>query len=94
MGRRDALASPGARLGRTATDQSPLNSAARADINQTVKLNVILFDPPSQSVLVGVDLVNTYWIGAAYWHWLPMADESLRVTMLLRLGGVHNSGRR
>ena len=36
----------------------PLSSAARADFDQTIKSHVILFDSLSQSVLVGVGLVN------------------------------------
>lgn len=40
------------------TDQSPFSSAGRADLDQTIKSNLILFDSPSQSVFVGADLIN------------------------------------
>jgi hypothetical protein len=70
------------------------SSAARADVDQAIKPRVILFDPLSQSVSVGVGLVNVNYLLPAYWFRLPMADERLRVSVFLRLGGVYNSRRR
>jgi hypothetical protein len=70
------------------TGQSPLSSATRADVDQTIKPHLILLDPLRQSVFVGVGLVNANELLPAYLCWLSMADESLRITMSLRLCGV------
>ena len=40
------------------TDRWPLTLAIRADFDQTIKPYLILLNPPSQGVLVGVAPVN------------------------------------
>jgi hypothetical protein len=59
-----------------------------------IKANVILLNPPSQSIVLRVGLVNTNQLLSACGYRLPMADESLRITGLLSLNGVYNSRRR
>jgi hypothetical protein len=73
---------------------APFGSAARADVDQAIKPDVILLDPLSQNVFAQVGLVNANQLLPGYWYGLPMADESLRITMFLRLGGVYNRRRR
>jgi hypothetical protein len=73
---------------------APLGSAIRADVDQAIKPSVILLDPLRQSVAAAMGLVNVNYLLPAYWFRLPMADESLRVSVFLRLGGVYNSRRR
>jgi hypothetical protein len=74
------------------TDQRP--PLAQQLGQMSIKPAVILLDPLSQSVVAGVGLVNASWLLPAYWYGLPIADESLRIAMFLRLGGVYNSRRR
>jgi hypothetical protein len=71
----------------------PVSSAARADFDQTIEPRLVLLDPSSESVFIGVNRLNPNLV-TAYYQWLSMADESLRIAMFLRLGCVNNSRRR
>jgi hypothetical protein len=73
---------------------APLGSPTRADVDQAIKPGVILLDPLRQSVAAAMGRVNASQLLPGYWYRLPMADESLRITMFLRLGGVYNRRRR
>ena len=69
-----------------------LSSAACADApDQTIKLFLIPLDPSSKSVFIGVDLVSANLLFRTCLDWLPLAYESLDVTMFFRLGGMRNS---
>jgi hypothetical protein len=69
-----------------------LGSAAWADSpDQPIKPHIVPLDPFSQSVFIGVDLVRANLLVRACLDWLPLAYESLDVTMFFRLGGVRNS---
>ena len=69
-----------------------LSSAAWADApDQPIKPRIVPPDPSSQSVFVGVDLVRANLLIRACLDWLPLAYESLDVTMFFHLGGVRNS---
>ena len=69
-----------------------LSSAAWADgPDQLIKPCIVLLDPFGQGVFVRVDLVRANLLVRACLDWLPLAYESLDVTMFFRLGGVPNS---
>jgi hypothetical protein len=69
-----------------------LSSATWADVpDQPIKACIIPLDPFGQGVYIGVDLVRASCLVWACLDWLPLAYESLVVTMFFRLGGGRNN---